>query len=189
MLHRLPKRGNPFTPTQGKDKQARIFIEQILQNLKTSSDQTSFKILQARDLLVEAYSATKSRDKQVQILDLIEIFREYTESGKVQKTIYLLASQINNLENAIRKIEVKVRTLKTASTAAPINTTQLITILTSNLAKSAKSGANSANPAAITSDKPTFASVATSGNHGNWTTVNNNKPTKKTKVSNQLILT
>jgi hypothetical protein len=63
MLHRLPKRGNPFTPTQGKGKQVRIFTEQILQNPKTSPDQASFKILQARDLLVEAYSATKSYDK------------------------------------------------------------------------------------------------------------------------------
>jgi hypothetical protein len=39
-------------------------------------------ILEARDLLVKAIGLTKEYDKQTRLLDLIEIFREYTEKKK-----------------------------------------------------------------------------------------------------------
>ena len=38
-------------------------------------------VLQARDLLVQAYSLTSSRDEQARLLDLVEIFREYAKKG------------------------------------------------------------------------------------------------------------
>ena len=66
-------------------------------------------VLQARDLLVQAYSATKSRDEQAKLLDLLEVFRDYTEKGKTATTI--LASQITSLESATRKLEAKARNL------------------------------------------------------------------------------
>ena len=75
--YRLPKQANPFTPSKPSKTIRFSTIE------PTTPDLASAKILQVRDLLVEVYSATKSRDKQAQILDLIEIFREYTESGKL----------------------------------------------------------------------------------------------------------
>ena len=43
-------------------------------------------ILEARDLLVKAYSLTGDKEKQVAVLDLIEVFRSFTEEGKVITT-------------------------------------------------------------------------------------------------------
>ena len=48
-------------------------------------------ILKARDLLIEAYSLTKSRDEQAKLLDLLEIFREYIEKGTLNKAISIIA--------------------------------------------------------------------------------------------------
>ena len=55
-------------------------------------------ILEARDLLVEAYTLTSSKDEQAKLLDLLEVFREYTEDGKLQKASNIISSQIANLE-------------------------------------------------------------------------------------------
>ena len=66
-------------------------------------------ILEARDLLVKAYSLTSSRHQQSQLLDLLEVFREYTEKGKLRTTSAILANQIQHLETTTRKIEAKVR--------------------------------------------------------------------------------
>ena len=40
-------------------------------------------ILLARDLVVKAYSLTQSREEQAKLLDLLEVFREYTEHRKI----------------------------------------------------------------------------------------------------------
>lgn len=40
-------------------------------------------IFEARDLIVKAYSLTGDKEKQVAVLDLIEVFRSFTEEGKV----------------------------------------------------------------------------------------------------------
>jgi hypothetical protein len=106
MTYRLPKRANMFTLSR-PSKNIRFSIPEPTTD--TTPDLASTKILQACDLLVEVYSATKSREKQSQILDLIEIFRKYTESGKLQKVTNQLASQVNNLEYATRKIEAKTK--------------------------------------------------------------------------------
>ena len=58
-------------------------------------------ILKARDLIVYAYSKTP-RDQQSKLLDLLEIFREYTESGNITKASSIITTQIANLENATR---------------------------------------------------------------------------------------
>ncbi|KAM3078772.1 hypothetical protein ACMFMG_012170 [Clarireedia jacksonii] len=111
---RLPKRTNPFSPANRTNKNPRT--------TEPASDPASAKILQARDLLIEALSLVKSREKQTDILDLIEIFREYTESNQIKKASQLLAGQINNLEHATRRIETKatasVNTAKAAQTKA-----------------------------------------------------------------------
>ncbi|KAM3068143.1 hypothetical protein ACMFMG_011193 [Clarireedia jacksonii] len=70
---RLPKRTNPFSPANRTNKNPRT--------TEPASDPASVKIRQARDLLIEALLLVKSREKQTDILDLIEIFREYTESN------------------------------------------------------------------------------------------------------------
>jgi hypothetical protein len=184
MTYRLPKRANTFTPSR-PNKNIRFSTPELTTD--TTPDLASAKILQARDLLIEAYSATKSREKQSQILDLIEIFREYTESGKLQKVTNQLASQVNNLEYATRKIEAKTKAVSTT------NSTNISILKNpSNQTNSTNSTTTSTTPANSTANSPsgpTFASIALAGANstpGNWTTIK--KAPKKTKVQNRLIL-
>ena len=82
----------------------------------TNSTNANALILQARDLLIQAYSLTSSRDQQARLLDLVEVFREYTEQGRIRHTSTILASQIANLEQATRKIENQARQAKNQQT-------------------------------------------------------------------------
>jgi hypothetical protein len=80
-------------------------------------------ILKARDLIVQAYTLTESHDEQSRILDLLEVFREYTEKGRLRTASTIIASQIANLETATRQIESKTKALasqpKQSSTSLP----------------------------------------------------------------------
>jgi hypothetical protein len=75
-------------------------------------------ILEARDLIVLASTLAESRDEQSRLLDLLEVFREYTEKGLLYKASSIITSQIANLETATRQIESKARDLN----KTPINT-------------------------------------------------------------------
>jgi hypothetical protein len=77
-------------------------------------------ILEAKDLLIKAIGLTKEYDKQTRLLDLIEIFREYTEKGKVLKTSNIIILQITSLENITWRIESKTKEL---AQTAPKNRT------------------------------------------------------------------
>jgi hypothetical protein len=55
-------------------------------------------ILETKDLLVKTIGLTKEYDKQTRLLDLIEIFREYAEKGKVLKTSNIIVSQVASLD-------------------------------------------------------------------------------------------
>jgi hypothetical protein len=68
-------------------------------------------ILEARDLLVKTIGLTKKYDEQTRLLDLIEIFREYAEKGKVLKTSNIITSQIVSLENTTWRMESKAKEL------------------------------------------------------------------------------
>ena len=111
------KRGPSNNPTNNQhiNKTPRINTDF---NRKYHQSQTYFQssqtgntsqklVLEARDLLVRAYSATKSRDEQAKLLDLLEIFREYTEHNRIKHTTSILASQVANLERATKKIETQ----------------------------------------------------------------------------------
>ncbi|RKF61680.1 hypothetical protein GcC1_154005, partial [Golovinomyces cichoracearum] len=82
---------------------------------------TKDAILHARDLLVLGYRLTNYRMEQARLLDLLEIFREYTEQGILSKASKIIASQITNLERATRQIETKARDLKRTNTSAGHN--------------------------------------------------------------------
>jgi hypothetical protein len=56
-------------------------------------------ILETKDLLVKTVGLTKEYNKQTRLLDLIEIFREYAEKGKVLKTSNIIVLQVTSLEN------------------------------------------------------------------------------------------
>jgi hypothetical protein len=76
-------------------------------------------ILETRDLLVKAAGLTKEYDKQTRLLDLIEIFREYAEKGKVLKASNIIVSQVASLENTIRRMESKAKELAQTAPKKP----------------------------------------------------------------------
>jgi hypothetical protein len=51
-------------------------------------------------LLVEAYALEKSCEEQSKLLDLLDVFCEYTEKGRIQAASLIIASQIADLEAA-----------------------------------------------------------------------------------------
>jgi len=63
-------------------------------------------VLQARSLLVKACHLEKSFDKQSQLLNLLEVFRQYTESGINPTTTSskVLTSQVAHLKQVTRKL-------------------------------------------------------------------------------------
>ena len=137
-------------------------------------------ILNARDLIVQAYTLTKAREEQSKLLDLLEVFREYTERGRIQAASSIIASQVAHLETATRQIETKAKTL--AKTSAPINSQPLHTN----------------TPTTTGIHPPTFANIASQGatnttSPQEWTTVGKknkalpSKPSRPT-AQNRLIL-
>jgi hypothetical protein len=137
-------------------------------------------ILNARDLIVQAYTITKARDEQSKLLDLLEVFREYTEKGRIQAASSIIASQVANLETAPKKFENKAKTLE--KTSAPIRNQPIDSHSLNSLG-----------------NKPlTFAGIASQGSNSStspqeWTIVgkkNKIPPPKPTKpaAKNRLIL-
>ena len=106
-------------PDQGPRKQPR-------QALGTQHTPQS-AILEARDLIVLASTLTNSRDEQSRLLDLLSIFREYTEKGDLFKASTIITSQIASLESATRQIVSKARVLNKALPAVPVASTQSTT--------------------------------------------------------------
>jgi hypothetical protein len=61
--------------------------------------------------------------KNTNKLDLLEVFREYTEKGLLYKASSIISSQIANLETATRQIETKTRDInKTTISTNTANT-------------------------------------------------------------------
>jgi hypothetical protein len=131
---------------------------QILENQRQFQNQASNEakllIREARSLLVKAIGITQSHDQQSRLLDLVEIFREYTEFGRIRHTSTLLASQVANLENATKRIENQSRHQQATQ-------------------------AKQASQAKTTSGKPTWAKIATqepqSQSDQDWTIVSYTK--------------
>lgn len=162
-------------------------------------------IFQSRDLLVQAYTCTKSRDEQAKILDLLDVFREFTETGHIQKVSKIIASQVCNLETAIRQFEAKAKapakapTTNQQPTGLPAQLAQLAQPTqptqpaqpaeVSQLSQPAQS-AHSAPPVSGARPSPSYASVAGTGQK--WTLVTPKtralKPEKTSDKSHRLIL-
>ena len=133
----IRKRGPPLPNRDPTNKALRLSQE----TNKSPRD----LILNARDLIVQAYTLTKTREEQSKLLDLLEIFREYTVKGKLQSASSIIASQIANLETATRQIEHKTKALA----KSPPPTTDL--------------PSRTNTTASTRSTTPSFASVATQG--------------------------
>jgi hypothetical protein len=103
----------PYDPTRKRPLESHIASEYYYGTKRTYFiDKTPRTlILEAKNLLVKAIGLTKKYDEQTRLLDLIEIFREYAEKGKVLKTSNIIASQVTSLENTTRRIESKAKEL------------------------------------------------------------------------------
>ena len=77
-------------------------------------------LLEARELILEASTRASSFEEQTKLLDLLEVFRQYTEKGQIKTISSILASQISNLETATRKIEGNARTLAKVAPVIPM---------------------------------------------------------------------
>ena len=144
----------PFTSTQNR-------------TLKASSVQEALKI--ARNLVVQAANlAENNPTQQTSLLDLVEVFRDYTENGRVnKKNSAILGDQISSLSNVSKELREKVRRLdKPTTTAAP-----------------------STHP--VPAKTTSYATVAASNKEQPWTNVQHKKTTPKPKTSlseRQLVL-
>jgi hypothetical protein len=103
----------PYDPTRKRPLEGHVASEYHYRTKRTYFiDKTPGTfILETKDLLVKAAGLTKEYDEQTRLLDLIEIFREYAEKGKVLKTSNIIVSQITSLENTTRRIESKTKEL------------------------------------------------------------------------------
>jgi hypothetical protein len=112
----------PYDPTRKHPLEGHITLEYYHGTKRTYFiDKTPGTfILEARDLLVKTAGLTKEYDEQTRLLDLIKIFREYTEKKKVLKTSNIIVSQIASLENTTRRMESKAKEL---AQTAPKNRT------------------------------------------------------------------
>jgi hypothetical protein len=190
--HRPPflnrKRTDPPARDQGQEprtKEPKTIWTQEPQDPQDASLHIRSKILEARDLLLQACSLTKSREEQSRLLDLLEVFREYTEKGKLYKTSNIIASQVANLESATRKIEAKAKALANIQ----------------NPTQKDSSSTTVASTGTTTQKDTSFASVASAGTTTtttgtqDWTVVTHKTkalrsdfPITKPKKSNRLIL-
>ena len=68
-------------------------------------------IASARELVIKASLLAKAYGEQSRLLDLLEVFREYTETGKVQSASKVVATQVANLDITTKKLEARARQL------------------------------------------------------------------------------
>jgi hypothetical protein len=131
----------------------------------------------ARDMILQA-SRMVTGNEQKQLLDLLEVFRDYTEKNRVNNHgLAVLSTQVNNLETVSRTLGSKVKLLQKPS--PPTTTNANITHQTTPSAPQARSFA------------ATAANATASG--ANWQMVGKKKtaePMVKNKLSDrQLVLT
>ena len=111
---------NPSVKGKGKETLSSSMHSKPSPVNNQGMETTKTVLLQARDLIIKAYDLTNDRTEQSQLLDLLEVFREYTEKGNLSKASTIIASQVANLETATRQIETKARALsKIATPTAP----------------------------------------------------------------------
>ncbi|RKF56519.1 hypothetical protein OnM2_080045 [Erysiphe neolycopersici] len=89
--------------TNGKIR--KLIPETEYLSFETSED----ALLAARDLIIHAYGLTTERTEQGKILDLLQIFRQYTENGHFNKESYLTTRKMSSFENTTRKIDTTDR--------------------------------------------------------------------------------
>lgn len=97
------------TPTQYGRKRTHLDNESIARD----------KITKARNLLIDAAQLVEG-EKQSEVLDLLEIVREYLDKGSrpIATTTKILATQVASLERATRKITERTRQAEPTKSAS-----------------------------------------------------------------------
>lgn len=114
----------------------------------------------ARNLVVQAANlAENNPSQQTSLLDLVEVFRDYTETGRVsKKNAVILGDQISSLSNVSKELRDKVRRLdKPTSTQPNQREKSQITALTQPIS---------------------YATAAAANKEQQWTTVQKKTPQK-----------
>ena len=72
----------------------------------------------ARNLVIQAANLAKNNPtRQTSLLDLVEVFRDFTENGRVnKKNSTILGDQISSLSNVSKELREKVRRLEKPNT-------------------------------------------------------------------------
>ena len=109
-------------------------------------------VLQARDLIVRASAAASTHTEQSSLLDLLEVFRDFTENGRIKTASTILATQVASLESTTRNIAQKAKQLATSASSIQSATTTRPTD-TNNQPRP--------GPRLANGSKQTFASIAT----------------------------
>jgi hypothetical protein len=135
-----------------------------------------------RNVLIQASNIAASRDEQTKLLDLLEVFRDFTEAGRVKRPeTAILATQIQKLES-VSKTFSKTINNQPKSTQIPLQQTQ---------------NKGPAVPAQQQNTPPiSYATAAAKGapKSTDWTTVASKKKAQTTKTpktslnSRQLVL-
>jgi hypothetical protein len=101
------------------------FTAQRLAALTPCATTAEEAIAIARNMVIQAFSLVSCTKKQSQLLDLLEVFRDFTENGRVNKHgLSVLASQVASLETVSRTIGTKIRQLQKPSTTTPSTSPQ-----------------------------------------------------------------
>jgi hypothetical protein len=104
------KRTNPFTFTSPPSSPSTTRASKRVNSPLTQSEQANEKIRKARQLLVEAAAMLSTNEaEQTQVLDLIEVFRDFVEKKTIPTTAKILATQVANLEVTSRKIATQAQ--------------------------------------------------------------------------------
>ena len=76
-------------------------------------------IASAKKLVIKASLLTKIYKEQSRLLNLLKIFREFTETEKVQSAFKVVATQIANLNISAKRLKVKARQLTKLTQSQP----------------------------------------------------------------------
>jgi hypothetical protein len=122
---RLPPLSGPFTFTSRTS-----FPTTALPQVASCDEAVSI----ARDMLIQASTLADTKHRQSMLLDLLEVFRDFTENGRVNKHgVSLLASQVSNLETVSRSLGTKVKQLQKPTPETISSKTTPSTSMTSTL--------------------------------------------------------
>jgi hypothetical protein len=115
LLPKGAKRNSPFDLDTSPERLAPKRTPNLLFQRSIASD----KIQKARQLLIEAAASLEDQgEEQTKVLDLLQVFREYTESKTVTAS-KIIAKQITHLEATSRKLAHQASKPTYAQAAAP----------------------------------------------------------------------